>query len=824
MRTSLIASLFALLLPALGCSGGDDGRSEDAGSDAPRTPVQLAADPDPAELTTCSPAPPPAGQARAKHVSCADELVPGSVAMGQVGDILLDNARARFIIRTGTESACMIGAYSGGVLDAAPHGGADLIKELFAIMDLSAARPEAIVVTDAGGDGDARVRVLFQSAPIGLLVAAAPGVARAIRGRGAIDYELRADEDVLRVTLSMTTQEGVAGASGRPGFVALMGGAGELLHPGGQVLTGDGTPGGDGMSLLVSEGDDSAVAIRALPGTGSVGQIESVLFINGAERGVLTEGELFTFEARVGVGHTEAEAWNAVHLEDTTAELTLEGSAGDRIEVAAPTGEPIVRTRLDDAGHGVVRLPVGSYRVRAGFGPYFDGAGQDLSLTAAGTTLSPLAAPRGTIRVEATADGDATAPVRVTVDAAGIEVARWVAFGSGERALPPGDYRVTVSRGMEHTAHQENVTVAAGGSVTVTAALDRVVDTAGWVAGDFHLHSEMSTDSLHAVVDALQIIAAEGLEVVASTDHDYINDYPGLLEGAGVGAWLLAVPGVEMSSIVYGHMGGYPLVPDRDRAGNGAPVWFDTTPTQMFAMIRERGDMALGGAIVQINHPRDGSTSFFSAVNIDRETGHATASPADLGLPGDTDLDDFDFDVAEVFNGSFGSEDEDAFQDWLSLMVAGRRVGLVANSDSHTPRRPAGSPRTFLRVADDSIGGFAWPEVGAALREGRSTFAGGIFVTAEAGGPAVSDVLPLNVRVQAAPWVSADRLRVYAGRTVALDIPLTAPTSDVIRLYDVLDVPLGGADFVVVRVDGDTDASPVIPFRPYAFTSPVAVP
>src|SRR5262249_2356091 len=67
--------------------------------------------------------------------------------------------------------------------------------------------------------------------------------------------------------------------------------------------------------------------------------------------------------------------------------------------------------------------------------------------------------------------------------------------GSGKTPMPPGLYDVTVSRGMEYTIYQTRISVEPGKTARVAATLKRVVDTTGFISGDFHLHSEYSTDS-----------------------------------------------------------------------------------------------------------------------------------------------------------------------------------------------------------------------------------------------------------------------------------------------------------------------------------------
>jgi hypothetical protein len=814
-HATIRAAAAVLFLGAAACSGLDDVPAADAGADAgpPATPVVFDAVADPAVLTECLPDAPAEGVARAKLIACTEELLQGALAMGRGGDVLIENARVQFVIRSSAESATTLGAYGGGILDAAPRGAPDLVKEIFVGMDFSVARPSSIVITDAGGDGDARVRVIFDLESVGLITAALGVELEPTRGRGAIDYELRADEDVLRVTVQVTTREGTAAVFGEPALLSLLGGAMELMQPGNQVLEREGTAGNGAGAVLLGEGAEGALAFGlAPPSLGSVTHVVSINLLGAPDRLRLREGEVVTYEARVALGLTGAAAWNA--FQGSGARVTVRGSAGDRVEVALPTGAPLVRTRLDAAGEAQVIAPPGTYGVRAGFDRWIDGPTE---MVDPGGSVTVAAPPSGRLRVEGDVGGDPAAPVRVVVAARdGTEVLRFVAIGPTERRLPTGSYAVTVSHGMEHTLHEQDVVIAHGATVTVRPVLDRAIDTTNWVAGDFHLHTEMSTDSLHPVDDALRTIAAEGLEVVASTDHDFITDYGESLARAGVAGRLIVVAGDEVSTTVYGHLGGYPLRRNPGRAGAGAPVWFDSTPSEMFDALRAAGEEDFGGTIVQVNHPRLGGAGFFDYVELDRETGHAGAGV-------DPALDDFDFDVIEVWNGYTRGGNEDAFDDWLALRAAGRAFTMMGNSDSHSPELPSGYPRTYLLVPIDDIPSLTWSVIAPALRNADATVAAGIFVTAEVVGPTAGGMRPIHVRVQAPPWVETDRLRAYAGRDVAIDMPLDAGVTAAVRFDGVLDVPIGTADFVVIRADGTRPPEPVFRFSPFGVTNALRV-
>lgn len=824
LRTLSLASLLLAPSVLVGCgepSAPDAAPSEDAPSpeDAPEPDLLLDAPPDPAEVRACATERPAAGAVRAKHVVCEEELLDGALAMGRVGDVVLENAVARFVIRTGEGSATTLGGPAGGLLDAAAVGGVDQVKEIFPLFDLASLAPSEVVVVDAGGSGEARVRVLFDAAPLGLVETVVPGLGGPADVRGQLDYVLSADARVLRMELAITTNEGLASTLVRTGALALLGGGAEHVLPGVGVLDAD-RLGGAGPRL-VAERADGALALELVGSTDATWtRIDTIHLVRG-RRLAVSRGALTRFELRVSVGDVAATALDALaRSDDGVRPLVIHAPPGDRVEISE--GESIlVRSRVPDGGAITWSLPPGTYALRSGFGAVFEGT--PTSFVHDGSREARLeAAPRATLRVVPTVDGEAGVPVRVTVERAGDELARFVALGDTTRPLPPGPARVTVSHGLEHDVIVEDVVLVAGAEQRLDAPIVRALDTSGWVSVDLHLHSELSTDSTHRLEDALRMMAAEDVEVVSSTDHDFVNEHARHAARAGVEGRVLLVSGEEVSTTVFGHVNGYPLRPDLTQTAAGAVAWFGRSPSEIFAGLRARGDASLGGALVQLNHPRL-ERGFFDAVALDPETGHATASPASLDLGPEVDLDDFAFDVIEVWNGYTRGDNEASFADYLALLAAGRRFTMVGNSDTHRPTLPAGSPRSFVRVPDDTRGAYGWPEVATSLRAADVTVAGGIFVVAELAGPASAGVVPVHVRVQAAPWVDVDRLRVYAGRGVVLDRPI-APSAEVVRLEETIDVPHGEADFVVVRADGSRAPEPVQHFAPYGVTNALWVP
>jgi hypothetical protein len=695
---------------------------------------------------------------------------------------------------------------------------------------------------DAGSDLGPPPPVTFDATPdpreeAGCTARPAPGDARAAAARrDRLRPRARRRRAVDRG--ARLPPPGVVRTAFRPGLLALLGGRGERFRPGHGVL--DEPTGGPGTPGLVSEAEGDALAIALGVRAATLLPVDGLVVLQSSDELTVDAGSVARFGARLGVGEAADAAWTAALGRDAgaTPALRVACAAGDRVEAvrvgAAPGGgdAPVLRARCGDDGEVRVPTAPGPHRARAGVGDLFEGPWRAADVGGAGGDVTLDAAPSGTLRLSATAGGlplPVRARIRRLVDGAphGDDVRRVVVLGDPALRLPPGAYRVAFSRGMEYDVVEVDVDLAAGEVANARAALDRVGDTTGWIGADFHLHTDLSTDSAHHVVDAIRVVAAEGLDLVASTDHDFVTDYGALLARAGVEGALVVMPGTEVSSTVLGHIGGYPLRPDPDRAGAGSPQWFDRSPRAIFDALRARGDGRLGGALVQINHPRLRGAGFFDVVALDRESGRATEDAARLGLPATTVLDDFAFDVLEVWNGYTRGGNEASFEDYLALYAAGRPFTMVGNSDCHRAALPAGAPRTYLRVDDDSPGGFGWEDAAAALRSRAATVAAGIFVTAALDGPITGDAARLRVRVQAAPWVTATRLRVYAGRSVALERGLGR--GGPVRLDETLEVPLAGgsgapARALVVRVDGDRNAEPVFGFAPFGITNPIDLP
>jgi hypothetical protein len=407
----------------------------------------------------------------------------------------------------------------------------------------------------------------------------------------------------------------------------------------------------------------------------------------------------------------------------------------------------------------------------------------------------------------------------------------------GAFVVPPGTYKVVVSRGFEYELFEQTVTVNANDGINVAAPLDRVVDTTNIQCGDFHVHTWRSNDSGDTGLDKVRQAVADGVELPVRSDHEWVGDFAWEIAQLAVEKWATGIGSIELTSMeLWGHMGVFPLTADPTLPNAGAPKWqtfptaakldekFETlAPPVVFDAVRARPE----APVVIINHPR-GGTNYFGYVGYDPATGMASS------------VSDWDtkFTLVEVFNSaSWQQEKNRNVIDWSGLLKAGRKVFAVGSSDSHaSSRTPVGYPRTCIQLGTDDPRQLTPNLVRDQLAAGHSTISGGIYVTAKIGNVGPGDTVngagsPMNVdvTVQAPSWVAVDAIDVLVDGVIVDTIPVMPgdadPQNAAIRWSGQIPVQAqatGG--FVVIAAYGNGDLAPVHPgFKPFGMTNPIFV-
>ena len=548
-----------------------------------------------------------------------------------------------------------------------------------------------------------------------------------------------------------------------------------------------------------------------------------------------------------------AEGESARAITVTVQDVTGAPAPGARVHAVGPMGEHLTRGLVGTDGVAAVTVPEGVAPVLS---VWLHGheVGGPVSVGATESTAEITLPASGAIHVAAIDPTTmAGLPVRVQVVPVGARPEMPSAYGerlpgdgrlhveftmTGDATLPapPGDHRVIVSRGYEYEVVSQEVTVAAGSTIDVPAALERTVDTTGVMCGDFHIHTHRSPDSEDDARLKLRGALADGLEIPVRSDHEWIMDFEPLIADLGVEEWAFGVGSLELTTFTWGHFGVFPLdpmpVPNR-----GAFDWVGKTPPEVFTEVRARVG-SQGTASIIINHPRSGAGglggigAYFDAAGYDPDT-------TMLETP---EYWDEEFSLVEVFNDSdFDDNVDGTVRDWFSFLSSGRRVFAVGSSDSHgIHRTPVGYPRTCVTLGTDEPAMLRTMGSGAlrdAMLAGRSSVSGGIYVEAVARdgaslGDTVSgaaDVEMVQVTVRAASWIDADTLRVYADgalvETIPLDESMVDPLEPTVRFRNDVAVPLAvGAtpSWVVFVASGDQPLDPVHPGRrPFGVTNPI---
>ena len=371
------------------------------------------------------------------------------------------------------------------------------------------------------------------------------------------------------------------------------------------------------------------------------------------------------------------------------------------------------------------------------------------------------------------ADATAVLPCKITIE--GIEGTPTPDFGpshvsgparnqliaaTGEVPLAPGKYRFTSTRGPEYGAEVAEIVLAAGATRTVRSGLRRVVDTAGYVATDFHQHTTRSGDAAVGLRDRVLSNAAEAVEVAVASEHNIVSELTPIVRQAGMSRFFVSIAGDEISTDSsrkpWGHVNVFPLVPDAQKPRGGAPVQRDRPAHEVLEEVRARPGPS---RVIQVNHPRSGANGYFDQLGFDPKTGVGTGAGYDAG-----------FDALEVWNGRNVDARTKILDDYFALLRTSHPVTAIADTDTHgIVGSEAGLPRTYVRVAkDDALDGWdaaRTDDLVRSVREKRDVvLTNGPFLRVTANGVGIGGVsaahagmVEVKVHVSSAAYVAVDR-------------------------------------------------------------------
>ncbi|MEO2002849.1 MAG: hypothetical protein ABGY41_01960, partial [Candidatus Poribacteria bacterium] len=263
----------------------------------------------------------------------------------------------------------------------------------------------------------------------------------------------------------------------------------------------------------------------------------------------LEPGESIQYARFLAVGGSPAEAFGVVAAFRGDVSGTVTGRIAENTDTATPILTARVDIKVDDAtlraypdASGALRfaLPVGVYEAEAvDIGrpsvrvtlEVADGGVSEHEITmtpASAIRLSITDAEGRSIPCKAQfigVNGTASPDLGPANRAHGCRDQYHSETGDFTVQVPPGDYQVVVTHGIEYTHIATDVHVGAGVSVDVAGKLTRVVDTTGWVSTDFHNHSTPSGDNTCGTDDRVINLVAEHIEFAPTTEHNRLYDW-----------------------------------------------------------------------------------------------------------------------------------------------------------------------------------------------------------------------------------------------------------------------------------------------------------
>ncbi len=792
------------------------------------------------------------GQVRAGRVVKPEDLIGGRTARGRVGDYKIYNSRVAFIVQdAGLASGYK--RYGGMPVDAdvvRPEGeaGRSQLGELFLGFNLRLFEPLAVEVVSDGRDGGrAAIRVTGRDATFPWLASFLGDLvpADALGCEIAYEYSLGPDDDFLTLDIQVTNAS--AASLDLTLQVAFIMGDGLRTHlpgPGFDASAHEGE-----FSHWAALGDAVSYGLLAAEGPVQMAFHAMNVAFGFYPNLVIPPGETRTlrrFLAVTGRGLDEvARVFRGLGPGVETGTLTGRVEAdpeahrrGVRVHVLSPAGDHLSVIRPGSDGLFTSEFDPGSYRLFAK-ADGFDPSPEVLIEVVADqeTEVTVMLPPSTPFHYTVTSDGETPIPARLSFfrkDSSPTNIlpakfgeesyplgAPLVVFsgtGEGDGVIPRGTYEVWATRGTEY--ERDHAIVEAGEApLSLAFRVAHVVDSAGYLASDAHIHAEHSPDSDVPEDTRVRTALADGLDIPVLTEHDVIYDLEAATAAiAGAASRVRFIPGSEVTTYAYGHFNAFPLTPKPELINNGGIEWFDLSAPDLFQRIRDSEDHPV---VIQVNHPRGADIgSYFSAVGLDRDSGTVRVW---------SNWSD-DFDAIEVFNGGCYNGDTEVLLDWFDFLNRGVRVSVSGGSDTHS-EHGIGFPRVYVPT-QHSPADLDPQEVVQAYRDLGVIVSCGAFVRFDVGGVGPGGTLteagPIEafVEVQAPSWMAFQDLRILREGIEVFALPAAdwIPGEGAVRFRDVVDLPATDADtWYVLEVRGAGDLWPLHWGPPYAITNPVFV-
>ncbi len=424
----------------------------------------------------------------------------------------------------------------------------------------------------------------------------------------------------------------------------------------------------------------------------------------------------------------------------------------------------------------------------------------------------PIACKVNVRGVEGTADPDFGPDTEVW----GVHNLIYTEDGDFRQDIAPGKYELLISHGNEFDAETQIVTVKRGEVATVSAQLNRSVDTTGWVSADFHSHSSPSGDNTSSQLGRVLNLLAEHIEFAPCTEHNRISTYAPHLRRLKAVDRMATCTGMELtgSLLPVNHQNVFPLHHHPHTQDGGGP-YVDSDPVAQIKRIAEWDDNS--DKLLQENHPN------LIQIYGDRDTD---------GIPDGGFRSMFDLmDVVEVhppheiFNRPKPGQHKDDLSNkifhWMQLLNQGYRIPGVVNTDAHYAFHGSGWLRNYIKSSTDDPKEIGTMEMVHESEHGHIVMTNGPFMTVSMKTPDGTTAIPgddlpardgtakIHIRVQCPNWHTINRVQVFRNGLPDADLNYTFAThrksfrDGTVKFDETVDIKFAADEHVIVAAIGE---------------------
>ena len=414
--------------------------------------------------------------------------------------------------------------------------------------------------------------------------------------------------------------------------------------------------------------------------------------------------------------------------------------------------------------------------------------------------------------------------------------------GLFETPLPPGEYQVIVTKGIEYNHLSRTINLKEGETVAIHGTLHRVIDTRGWISTDYHAHSTPSGDNTCGTNDRIINLVAEHIEFAPTTEHNRFYDWKPHIDELGLSDHILTIPGIELTG-PGAHFNAFPFSPEPFRQDNGAPTWHSDPRITAYLLREYQG--ANPNRWLQLNHP-DMAQIFLDRNedgNVDRGY-HTLDSIIDAAETWGTNI--LLKQPFSIQRSTAGIETIRFYREflWLQMLNRGHSYWCVSVSDAHSVHgNGVGGWRTYVTSSRDHPAEIDWKEIITNSKRGQMMVTNGPFLTVEAvdgtlpgGTTRAADSLSLKIKIQCTDWIEIDRVQILVNGRQPSTLNFTKEHfgdyfgQGTLVFDQIIDVPLSEDSHIIVVAMGENSTlkkgygnSSQSGMKPCAYTNPIFV-